>query len=117
MSEESLPPMTPLDQMVSQSSVQMLKAAVSYLPMRTQRFFAIYAKLAELSHTISAFSMPQAELTMMSESRQAAVEPTDLLNQLRTYAGNSEKEKIDQLLFAFHALEILQMSQDTPDLS
>ena len=100
MNEEHTSPMTPLDQMLAQDSLQMLKAAVPYFPAGAQRIFALYAKMMELSHTISMFSGGPAELTMMSEQPRFS-QPLDIL-----------KETIDQILFAFHALEILQMPQE-----
>jgi len=111
MNEDHIAPMTPLDQMLAQDSLQMLKAAVPYFPADVQRVFALYAKMMELSHTIAMFSGGPAELMMMSEESGTS-QP---LQQLRTYAGESQKEMIDQILFAFHALEILQMPQEPAD--
>ena len=48
----------------------------------------------------------------MNEEHTSPMTPLDILQQLRTYAGDSQKETIDQILFAFHALEILQMPQE-----
>ena len=77
MNEDRIAPMTPLDQMLAQDSLQMLKAAVPYFPADVQRVFALYAKMMELSHTIAMFSGGPAELMMMSEesgpSPQASV--------------------------------------------
>ena len=56
MNEDHIAPMTPLDQMLAQDSLQMLKAAVPYFPADVQRVFALYAKMMELSHTIAMFS-------------------------------------------------------------
>ena len=105
MNEDRIAPMTPLDQMLAQDSLQMLKAAVPYFPA---------AKMMELSHTIAMFSGGPAELMMMSEESGTS-QPLDILQQLRTYAGENQKEMIDQILFAFHALEILQMPQEPAD--
>ena len=128
MNEDHIAPMTPLDQMLAQDSLQMLKAAVPYFPADAQRVFALYAKMMELSHTIAMFSGGPAELMMMSEEfgtsqpldilRKSifnSFRKLDILQQLRTYAGESQKEMIDQILFAFHALEILQMPQEPAD--
>lgn len=114
MNEESTPLLTPLDQMVSDDSLQMLKAAVPYLPSNAQLIFAMYAKIKELSHTITAFSGAPAEIRMMSEQPKAS-QPLDVLQNLRQYAGEPQKATIDQILFAFHALEILQMPQESVD--
>ena len=72
MNEEHTSPMTPLDQMLAQDSLQMLKAAVPYFPAGAQRIFALYAKMMELSHTITMFSGGPAELTMMSEQPRSS---------------------------------------------
>ena len=96
MNEDRIAPMTPLDQMLAQDSLQMLKAAVPYFPADVQRVFALYAKMMELSHTIAMFSGGPAELMMMSEESGTS-QPLDILQQLRTYAGESQKEMIDQM--------------------
>ena len=114
MNEDRIAPMTPLDQMLAQDSLQMLKAAVPYFPADAQRVFALYAKMMELSHTIAMFCGGPADPMMMSEESGTS-QPLDILQQLRTYAGESQKEMIDQILFAFHALEILQMPKEPAD--
>lgn len=81
MNEDHIAPMTPLDQMLAQDSLQMLKAAVPYFPADVQRVFALYAKMMELSHTIAMFSGGPAELMMMSEESGAS-QPLDILQQL-----------------------------------
>lgn len=113
MNEDHIAPMTPLDQMLAQDSLQMLKAAVPYF-RQMYSGFCFVCKMMELSHTIAMFSGGPAELMMMSEESGAS-QPLDILQQLRTYAGESQKEMIDQILFAFHALEILQMPQEPAD--
>ena len=81
MNEDHIAPMTPLDQMLAQVSLQMLKAAVPYFPADVQRVFALYAKMMELSHTIAMFSGGSAELMMMSEESGTS-QPLDILQQL-----------------------------------
>ena len=112
MNEEHTSPMTPLDQMLAQDSLQMLKAAVPYFPAGAQRIFALYAKMMELSHTICHVFRRTGRADDDVRSSPGSSQPLDILQQLRTYAGDSQKETIDQILFAFHALEILQMPQE-----
>ena len=64
MSDETTP-MTPLDQMVSGESLQLLKAAVPYLPQQGQRILSVYAKFAELKNTLALFSQTR-EMSAMS---------------------------------------------------
>ena len=44
MNEEQFSPVTPLDAMISQDSLQLLKAAVPYMPGRAGRMLSVYAK-------------------------------------------------------------------------
>ena len=55
MNEDHIAPMTPLDQMLAQDSLQMLKAAVPYFPANVQRVFALYAKMMELPIQLQCF--------------------------------------------------------------
>lgn len=114
MNEETNQPMTPLDSMVSQDSIQVLKAAIPYFSGKSQQVLSIYAKMLELSNTISIFSHPQPEMTMMSSS-QEAVQPVDMLNDIRKYATGSIRDSIDQILFALNTIQLLQMYQENPE--
>lgn len=57
--------MTPLDQMIAQDQLQMLKAAIPYASFGLQPSLAILSKWLELQRTIQLFSRP-ADLSMMS---------------------------------------------------
>lgn len=114
MNDDSTTPMTPLDSMVSQDSIQVLKAAIPYLSGRNQQFFSIYAKLMELSNTISFFRNSQPEMTMMS-SKQEDVQPSEMLNDIRKYTTGSARDSIDQILFALNTIQLLQMYQENPE--
>ena len=92
MNEDHIAPMTPLDQMLAQDSLQMLKAAVPYFPANVQRFFALYAKMMELSHTIAMFSGASCR-TDDDVRRVRTSQPLDILQQLRTYAGEKARKK------------------------
>ena len=59
--------------------------------------------------------LPLKERLELRKSIFNSFRKLDILQQLRTYAGESQKEMIDQILFAFHALEILQMPQEPAD--
>ena len=52
MNEDSVTPMTPLDSMVCQDSVQILKAVVPYLNGSGKQIVSVYAKALELINTI-----------------------------------------------------------------
>lgn len=114
MNDDTTPFMTPLDSMVSQDSIQILKAAIPYVSGRSQQVLSIYAKMMELSNTISFFRNPQPEMTMMS-SAQEDIQPAEMLNDIRKYTNGPMRDSIDQLLFALNTIQLLQMYQENPD--
>ena len=59
MNEDSVTPMTPLDSMVCQDSVQILKAVVPYLNGSGKQIVSVYAKALELMNTITYFQKNQ----------------------------------------------------------
>ena len=50
MNEEQMSCQTPLDALISQDSLQIIKAAIPYMPLKSQQFLSIYAKVKELSN-------------------------------------------------------------------
>lgn len=106
--------MTPLDAMVSQDSLQVLKAAIPYMSGKSQQLFSVYAKMMELTNTISFFRSPQPELAMMSEKPES-LQPADMLSDIRKFAQGPMKDQIDQLLFALNTIQLIQMYQETPE--
>ncbi len=114
MNEDHVSPMTPLDAMISQDSLQLIKAAVPYMNGRGQQVLSIYAKIMELSNTISLFGKPQPELSMMSAQAES-MQPADMLNDIRQYAQGPAKEAIDQVLFALNTIQLIQMYQEDPE--
>ncbi|MDY4668379.1 MAG: hypothetical protein SO415_00050 [Oliverpabstia sp.] len=109
MGEEQIPCQTPLDTRVSQDALQIMKAAIPYMPQKGQKLLAVYAKFRELSNTLSFFHSPQPELSIMSVS---PVQPEEMLNDMKKYASDYTRNQIDQLLFALNTIQLLQMYQE-----
>ena len=55
MSGQDTFPMTPLDQMVSSESLQILKAAVPYAPPSARKLLSVFAKFQEFKTALSLF--------------------------------------------------------------
>ena len=72
--EQNVEQITPLDQMIAQDQLQMLKAAIPYASFGLQPSLAILSKLLELQRTIQLFSRP-ADLFAAGPQR-------DLLSQM-----------------------------------
>ena len=114
MDETTTGKLTPFDVAVSKDSLQMLKATLPYMPISIQKMLAIYAKVTELSNTVSYFRNFTPELQMMSSAQP--LQPFEVLSDLRQYTNGNMQSKIDQILFTFQTLQMMQSFQDMSDL-
>ena len=83
--EQNVEQMTPLDQMIAQDQLQMLKAAIPYASFGLQPSLAILSKWLELQRTIQLFSRP-ADLSMMSVDAPH-VSPLEMLQDISRFAA------------------------------
>ena len=74
MNEQDSVKMTPLDQMIAEDQLQILKAAIPYASPNVQSMLSVFAKVLELQRTIQLFSHSQ-EISMMSEREATAANP------------------------------------------
>ena len=102
--------MTPFDTMITDNSLQMIKAILPYLSQRNQQLFSMFVKTRELANTMSLFRDSQNDMKIMSAGKSTA-EPMELLNEMRPYINTTMKNQIDQMLFFIQALQIMQYGQ------
>ena len=103
--------MTPLDQMVSEDQLQLLKAAIPYTSPKAQSMLSIFAKTLELQRTIQLFSHTQ-ELSMMSEQESSGADPMEMLQTISQFASGEMKENLNNIMTAFTAVQMIQMYQE-----
>lgn len=114
MDEEKQPRMTILDQMLAEDHLQMMKAAIPYLPFGAQKMVALYAKVVELQHTVSLFSS-EPELSAMANHPEASCSISDMLEDMSQYIDGSSKEQLENIISAFSALSMFQSLQEMND--
>ena len=88
--EQNVEQMTPLDQMIAQDQLQMLKAAIPYASFGLQPSLAILSKWLELQRTIQLFSRP-ADLSMMSVDAPH-VSPLEMLQDISRFAAGPQRD-------------------------
>lgn len=109
MDDASLTPMTPLDSMVSDDTLQMMKATLPYLPPRQARMLAVLAKFQELKNTLSMQPVRSDAFQAMSAS--APLDNDALLNALKTYGGEKGKQMVNnvqQMKDMFQLISLIQ---------
>ncbi|MDD7739159.1 MAG: hypothetical protein SOT28_11410 [Fusicatenibacter sp.] len=106
MYEQDEEKMTPLDQMIAEDQLQMLKAAIPYSNPRFQPILSVFAKCLELERTISLFTQP-TELSMMSENTHSTSNPIDMLNDIARFATGERKESLEAFIQTFETLQLV----------
>ncbi len=104
--------MTALDSAISDHRLQMMKAALPYVNVSEQRFFAIYTKAQELMNTVSFYEhSTRDDLSACSLERDTS-DPLAMLQDIRAYATGPEAETIDMLINMLGAMDMYRTYQD-----
>lgn len=111
MDNKNMPFMTALDQMISDDSMQALKASIPYISPSGQQFLSIFVKFLEFQKTIQLFSNHHGTMHMASADDPQA-SPVEILQDIRQYTSGTVQEKIDTILNALQTIQIFQMYQE-----
>ncbi|HBA62689.1 MAG TPA: hypothetical protein DCZ20_02400 [Lachnospiraceae bacterium] len=106
MEQKPTLPMTPFDNLISTGNLQMLKLLLPYLPPANQKFFAIYIKFLELTHTVQYFNRFRTGLRAQSAS--GFPDPDSLLKDLRPYMNEQDAAAMEQMLNMMHMMELMK---------
>jgi len=93
-----------LDELVSENHIQMIKTAIPYISVPTQKFAAIYAKALELNNTISFFNNAGSDLSACSLSADGTA--LDMLNDIQDYCNDNEKEMVDLMINFLNSFQL-----------
>ena len=110
MDESSITPMTPLDTLVSDDTLQMLKAALPYLPPRQAQMLAILTKFQELKNTLSM--QPPGSDTFRAMSTTSSRDDAALLQDLKIYGGEKGKQMVNNVQQMKDMLQLISLMQN-----
>ena len=97
--------MTPFDSYIANSSLQMTKLIIPFLPPQSQRIIAVYVKFLELQHTLSFFR----------GMRQKERSPEELLESIKPFMSASDLESFDQMINMMNMMSMVQEMQNMSD--
>lgn len=99
---------TPLDQVANGNHLQLVKAAISYLPRNNQKMLSILIKMIELQNILHFYDRGN---TCVSACDTLAKTPSllDMLTDIRSYCEGSEQEMLDQWIQIASAMELYSM--------
>ena len=89
--------MTDFDYLTADPKLQMLKAAIPYLPVAQQRIFSLFVKVQEVKRAQSIFEGEEVSAMGLSPSTPKPATPIQLLQIIKPYAGPREREMIEML--------------------
>lgn len=98
MDQEISPKSNPLDDMIQDRQLQMLKTALPYINTSAQKNIAFLIKYMELQRTVSLFNSPQASLQICSGTENDIPSPLQMLEALREFFTEKEQENIDMII-------------------
>ena len=89
--------LTDFDYRTADPKLQMLKAAIPYLPVSQQRAVSLLVKIQELQRAQSLFDGEEISAMGLSPSTPKPATPIQLLQIIKPYAGPREREMIEML--------------------
>lgn len=99
-----------LDDMVNEDSVQILKAALPYLPTSGQSFISIFAKFLEFQNTIRLFHTTRGTMNLSAQS-QEKTDPLEMLTACSKVCHGPMKERLDNIINTLIMLQMFDLSQ------
>ena len=105
--------LTPIDEIANQNHLQLIKAAISFLPPQNQRALSLLIKVMELRN-LSAFFQKQGSLHACNVGGTPASFP-EMLAEMRNYCDGPELELIDQLGQMFSMMDLYAVMMQSPE--
>lgn len=106
--------LTVIDQVANQNHLQLIKAAIPYLPPRNQKTISLLIKLMELQNVANFFHDHTCCISAC-DIPSGSPEITEILADIRNYCDDSEQAMIDQWGQLFSMLELYSMMAQQPD--
>ena len=100
--------LTPIDQIASKNHLQLMKAAVSYLPPGKQKYLAVFLKVMEIQNLLRYFHTASSAVTACSSS-SGQTGLLDILTDLKQYCSGSEQDMLEQWIQMFSMIELYSM--------
>lgn len=98
--------LTEFDGLICDHHLQMLKAAIPYLPAHGQQILSLYAKSLELSNTIKLLQREGSQTVGICSISENKRNMAELLNTMKKYCTDSERELLDLFMNFFSAFRM-----------
>ncbi|MDO5541262.1 MAG: hypothetical protein Q4F83_14565 [Eubacteriales bacterium] len=99
---------TAIDRIADGNGLQMMKAAIPYMPSAIQKSFSIYVKMLEMQNILSYYNHPIHACAVPEENTS----PSEMINDIRTFCTQSQCQTLDQALNLINTLKLYQEIQN-----
>ena len=110
MSEHKFPAMTPVDALVSDDSLQAIKACIPFFGANEQPALLAFAKFMEFRKSLQLAREQKDELAACSMDPSMRT-PAHMLNAIKEYCTQEQRRSIENLMNAMQMLQLIQMFQ------
>ena len=98
-----------LDSLIGDNHLQMMKAALPYMPVPQQRLICLLVKMQELNRARTMFSEEGVSAMGLSHSSSSRYSPLEMLQAMKPYAGPKERDMIEMIENLQVMLQAMQM--------
>ncbi len=95
---------TALDQIANRRHLQLVKAALPYVPLPGQKQLSVFIKLLELQNVLQFYQSGEAAVSACSAAEPPGM--LEMLNGMRGYCEGEEQALLDQWISTFSMLEL-----------
>ena len=112
MTEHTDVKFTDFDYWSSDPHLQMLKAALPFMPPSQQRMFSILVRFQELFHTMDFYGQTDNPSMEICALAQPAASPIDLLMAVKPFAPSKDQDFIDVMINFIQGFQIRKNYQE-----
>lgn len=110
MSEHTFPAMTPVDALVSDDSLQAIKACIPFFDLSEQPALLAFAKFMEFRKSLQ-LAREQKDALAACSIEPSMRTPAHMLNAIKEYCTQEQRRSIESLMNAMQMLQLIQMFQ------
>lgn len=104
--------LTAFDSLISDDSLQMIKAAIPYIPTKGQGFISTYVKFMELNNTIRIFQRNSKDSLGICSLPEDKKNIFEMLNAMKQHSRGQQKEMFESIINIMNAFQMYQTFQE-----
>ena len=104
--------LTAFDSLITDSNLQMIKAAIPYIPSNGQGFISMYVKFMELNNTIHIFQKKSKDSLGICSLPDDKKNIFEMLNAMKQHCSGQQKERFESILNMINIFQMFQTFQE-----